>query len=191
MKTLQTTLLSLLFTCFSFLSNAQDGFDVIRKAERKATHGQYEKALKLLEQADTMSYGFCLNAWWDANRSINLLRAQIYTNTKAYQLARNSLDSIRVAYNYDNFDSIRLKTYQLEFGSDNLCAWIDDALAQMTMNCSNGDCFAQLPLANGQIVRLKLDPYDLSISLGDQEKITLWKAQFKASSNYSMVKEWR
>lgn len=186
----------IILTLFTFLSffqyaHAQDGFKVIRKAQRKYDIGLNKKALKLLEKADNMDYGFCGNAWMDANREINTLRATIYIDQKQYQLARNSLDSIFWEYPNDNFDSIRIRTYQFEFGKDSLAQLFDSSLDDVKIECSEFACFFDFPLRNGQTMRLKLSSVNnfelFSEEKDDEERLQKWLERFRASENYKMI----
>jgi len=171
---------------------AQEGFKVIHKAEQKYENGQNKKALKLLSKAEKMNYGFCGNAWTDADRAINLLRAKIYIDQENYQLARNSLDSIGWEYKGDNLDSIRIRTYQLEYGKDSLSNVIDTSFTNTKIECEDYDCFVIMPLSNGENLKLKVNPMsnsDLIFIDDEKKKLELWIARFKESQNYKLIKE--
>jgi hypothetical protein len=106
---------------FSFLAilkplSAQKSFEVISKAEQKYEKGLNEKALKLLDKAEGIHDVTCGIGAMTKRSSTNILRAKIYMNQEKYQLARNSLDSIY----WGDYDSLRIKTYQMEYGKDSL-----------------------------------------------------------------------
>jgi hypothetical protein len=74
---------NILFSCFillSLVSYSQDGFKLIRRAGKLVEKGKYDRALSFLEQADSANYGFCGNAWWDADREITKLKIHIYNS---------------------------------------------------------------------------------------------------------------
>lgn len=180
-------LLSLVIPTF-----AQEGFKVIHKAEQKYENGKKKRALYLLSKAEKMNYGFCGNAWMDANRAINLLRATIYIDQKDYQLARNSLDSIGWEYRGDNFDSIRIRTYQMEYGKDSLSNMIDSSLVNTKVECGEYDCFVVIPLTNGKEIILKpnlMSNFDLIYLDDEKKKVEKWVFKFKDSENYKLIKE--
>lgn len=191
MKNLKYTLIFLIFFSFTIQTFAQKGFDVINKAALKYENGQNKRALKLLSKAENMNFGFCGNAWMEADRAINLLRSKIYINEKEYQLARNSLDSIGWEHYEDNFDSIRIRTYQMEYGKDSLSSMIDTSLVNIKVECGEYDCIAIIPLTNGKSVKLK--GYQIKfdvIFLDDEKKQTeTWVNRFKESENYKLIKE--
>ena len=171
---------------------AQNGFIEIHKAEQKYENGQNKKALKLLSNAEKMNYGFCGNAWMDADRAINLLRAKIYIDQEDYQLARNSLDSIGLEYKGDNLDSIRIRTYQLEYGKDALSNMIDTSFTNTKMECGEHECFVIIPLTDGENLKLKVNPMtnsDLILIDDEKKKLEIWIARFKESQNYKLIKE--
>lgn len=70
-------LLLLCLQCVS-MTFGQDGFKLIRKAEKLVKKEKHNRAMKLLQQADSADYGFCGNAWWDARIRIGELKAIIY-----------------------------------------------------------------------------------------------------------------
>lgn len=171
---------------------AQEGFNVIRKAETQFQKGNTEKALKLLLKAENMNYGSCGNASMDANRSINLLRAKIYIDQEKYQEARNSLDSIYVERQLDNLDSIRIRTLQLEFGKDYLSNSIDSCLVNVKIECGETDCYTILPFTNGKIIRLKINLFrerKITAIWFETNKEEIWINWFKQSEYYAMLKE--
>jgi hypothetical protein len=179
-------------TWFSFIATAQaqDVFNVIKKAQAKFERGNSKKALKHLRKAETMDYGFCGNVWLEANHDINVLRFKIYYKQKEYLLARNSLDSIRLVYENERFDSLRIRTYQLEFGKAVFNTMLNAALVNARYHFENYEGYVIIPIANGTDVRLKLDQNFLTTLFRkekQQEDITVWVEEFKTSKNYKLI----
>jgi len=192
MKKLKTLLFFLSLLSFAVPSFAQKGFKVIDKAERKFEKGKNRRALKLLSKAEKMNYGFCGNAWIEAEIAIDLLRAKIYMDQKKYQLARNSLDSISWGFGGDCYDSIRIRSYQLEYGKDSLNSMIDTSLANATMHCNEYDCFVSIPLTNGNTIKLKEIPISFNNVINsevEKQNLKKWIIHFKESENYKLILE--
>ena len=193
-KNIKSIFFLLVFFSLTLPSFAQKGYKVIRKAEKKHQYGQNDRALKLLSKAENMNYGFFGNAWLEANRAINLLRAKIYIDKKEYQLARNYLDSISSEFVGDNLDSIRIRTFQLEYGKDSLSSMIDSSLLNTKEECeASYFCYIIIPLTNGKTIRMTSNSFDPNIMIESDErkKIEIWLAWFKGSENYKLIKEKR
>jgi hypothetical protein len=188
---LKYVLIFLVFFNLILQTFAQKGFKVIHKAEQKYEDGQNKRALELLSKAEKMNYGFCGNARMGAKRAINLLRTKIYINKKEYQLARNSLDSIGWEYKGDNLDSIKIRTYQMEYGKDSLSNMIDSSLVNTKVECEEYDCFAIIALKNGKEIKMKVNPidFDLIYISDEKKKAEIWVNWFKESENYKLIKE--
>ena len=183
-------ILLLLTLTISLHAFSQNGFELISKAENRYAHGHTNSALRLLDKAEKVNYGFCGNAWSDAKRAIILLRAEIYIQQQEYQLARNSVDAISYGYLKDNFDSIRIRTYQMEYGKDSLSSMIDTSLVNAKVECEGYDCFALIPLTNGKAVKLKLEPtYELIVTDDTTKKAEIWVSWFKKSENFKLLLE--
>lgn len=181
-------ILLLLTLTISLHAFSQNGFELISKAENRYAHGHTKSALRLLEKAEKVDYGFCGNAWSDAKRAINLLRAEINIQQQEYQLARNSLDAISYGYLKDNFDSIRIRTYQMEYGKDSLSSMIDTSLINTKVESEGYYCFAIIPLTNGKAVKLKLEPtYELIVTDDTIKKAEIWVSLFKKSENFKLL----
>lgn len=110
---------------------SQDGFDVIRHAEKKIEQGKYEKALQLLDKADTMDYGFCGNAWMEAREAITLDRVKIYEAQGDYLEAANTLNSADLFYR-DNIDSLKTAYYIKVLDKEIMKSEIDSCIALIT-----------------------------------------------------------
>ncbi|MBX2948363.1 MAG: hypothetical protein KF704_03710 [Crocinitomicaceae bacterium] len=100
-------LLVISFLSFLVSSFAQGGFRLIRKAENKIGRGQYERAMKLLEKADSASYGFCGNAWIDAHETIILNKLKIYDAANDQASAVTLLNQIVILWK-PNQDSLKM-----------------------------------------------------------------------------------
>ena len=147
------------FILISFLSFTQEGFKIIKQAEKKFTQKKYNKSLRLLEDAKNMNYGFCGNAWSEANYAIYSLRSKIYIELKQYQHARNCLDSIYMPKSVDNFDSIIIITYINEIGKDSLASMIDSSLLKTEIKSISQElCYIIIPLTdNVNILKFKVN----------------------------------
>lgn len=94
---------------FVFDSFSQDGFKIIEKSEQQIRKGNYDKAMKLLEQADSANYGFCGNAWWDAEYKISKLKTVIYDKKQDFYSCVKSLNKpIRLYQSHDSLKMIYL-----------------------------------------------------------------------------------
>jgi tetratricopeptide (TPR) repeat protein len=109
----------------------QNGFNVIRRAEKKIEQGKFEKAEKLLKKADSMSYGFCGNAWVEAKESIALNRVKIFDAKGEYLNAANTLNS--VFYYYEkNVDSLKVMYFLKTLDKDFMKKEIDSCINLIT-----------------------------------------------------------
>ena len=106
---MKNVLLTFFIICSTNLYS-QDGFDVIQRAEKKIENGKYEKALKLLEKADSMNYGFCGNTWIEAREAISFNRFKIFDAKSEYLQAANTLNSINLNYS-ENIDSLKMSYF--------------------------------------------------------------------------------
>jgi hypothetical protein len=166
----------------------QSGFKTIQKADIKYEKGKYYKSLNLLNKADTMNYGFCGNAWMDANSAINILRYHIYTDLENYQMARNSLDSITWIRQGSRIDSLKIRSYQLQYGAKTISELIDTTLNNVTIICQNNSCYAQIPIFyDSTLIKLKFSPensYYLGEPVNENQRLQQWIEDFKKSRNY-------
>ncbi len=186
MKHAKSIIIFLVFLCLTLQVYSQEGFEVISIAERKYKNGQYNGALKLLSKAEKMDYGFCGNAWMEANEAINFLRYKIYMHKKEYQMAINSLDSL--GYSSDYNDSIKIRIYQMEYGKDSLSSIIDSSLVNTTIECGKYHCYAIIPLTNGNVIRMRTR-FSLNNISDEKKKAKIWITWFRKSKNYTLIKE--
>ena len=169
---------------------AQSGFKTIKKAELKYEKRKYVKALNLLNKADKMNYGFCSNAWVDANYAINILRYKIYTDLENYQMARHSLDSISSSNQSIEIDLMKIRAYQLEYGSKKLAKSIDTSFNNVIIICENFTCYAKIPIFDNAFINLKLCVVlSLYVSrlINETQRLQLWIEAFKKSNIYHQL----
>lgn len=114
----------ILFVGFATLTFSQDGFKLIKKAEKKIQRGNYEAAMLLLEKADSANYGFCGNAWWEAHDLILIKRITIYDRQKDYQQCLNLLNEEQ-AIMYFNSDSLKMTYFIRLYGKENIKKELD------------------------------------------------------------------
>jgi tetratricopeptide (TPR) repeat protein len=109
----------------------QEGFDVIRRAEKKIEQGKLEKALKLLDKAGSMNYGFCGNAWIDAREAIVLNQVKIYDAKGEYLMAANTINS---AYLYfgENLDSLKMAYFIKSIDKESIKRELDSCINLIT-----------------------------------------------------------
>lgn len=125
------------FFLFLLFSNSsvycQNGFDVIRKAEKKIEQGNYSKAMKLLCKADSMSFGFCGNAWWEARESITLNKCKIYTvkgeSLKAANTLNNTVFNMIVS---ENIDSLKMVYFLKSIDNQIIKQQLDSVISLIT-----------------------------------------------------------
>lgn len=111
---------------------SQKGFKVIRKAEQKMEQGNYQKALRLLDKADGMNYGFCGNAWIEAQELIVINRATVYAKLDQPLRAADTLNALTSLYITAPIDSLKTVYYVEEFGKERVKREIDSCIALIT-----------------------------------------------------------
>ena len=126
------TILSSLFLTVCFWSFGQDGFRVIAKAEKQIDKGNLTKALRLLEKADSMDYGFCGNAWMDAEEKITLNRVRIFDIKQEYLNAANELNK-SAFFGIKGIDSLKVAYFIKHYGKEKVKLEIDSCLALITV----------------------------------------------------------
>lgn len=123
---------------------SQNGFTMIRKAEKQFEKGNLKKALKLLDKADSMDYGFCGNARYEADEAIAFNRLKIYDATGDYIKAANELNSINYYYR-GNVDSLKIIYFIKGFDKQIIKREIDSCIATIN-NLDSIDFFSGLDL---------------------------------------------
>ncbi len=181
-------------TCFLFVLFAsgilaQEGFKIIEKAEREYARGNLEKALTLSEKASGMDYGFCGLSWLEGQKEICMLRYRIFTAQANYEAARKSLDSLVDEQLWDRGDSLRIRTWQLQYGADSLREILtSDALDRATITCDTYDCYALIPLTNGTSMRMRivLENY-YGPDWNHDQILQDWIHRFRQTRDYEML----
>ncbi len=169
----------------------QRGFKVINKAATKIDAKDYRKAIKLLDKAAKMDYGFCGTAYVEAVYNIYLLKFKAYYGLKKYHLARRNLDSITVFGEGCHYlDSLKLLTYQTEYGAEYLKNVIDASISDAYVTCNDDYCFGNIPIiASDKVLRFRIyeDYMDYVFTENQTERNELWKNQFKHSDIYNLI----
>lgn len=109
---------------------SQNGFNVIRKAEKKIVKGNYDKAMKLLNKAESMSFGFCGNAYWEAYEIIANNRIKIYTAQGQSLKAANELNNRSFLFDYPgNTDSLKMVFFLKSIDKQTIKNQLDSAIS--------------------------------------------------------------
>lgn len=79
----------------------------------------------------------------------------------------------------------------MEYGKDSLSNMIDASLVNTKVECGEYDCYAIIPLTNGKVIRLKINPLkSFTMYMADKkEKPEIWVTWFRDSVNYKLIKE--
>lgn len=103
----------LIFVSFQLWSQ---NYNYINRAEKLINKSRnLSKAMRLLNKAQNVDYGFCGNAWAEADWSIHYLKARIYYIQEKYELAikeLNSIDNCHLGGDCHSSDSLKLRVYQ-------------------------------------------------------------------------------
>ncbi len=178
--------LVLLFISVLFYLNtlAQDGFELIRKAEKKIEQGKLDKASRLLDQADSADYGFCGNAWASGSDAIALNRAKIHQLEGKHEEAVLAIwdiggpfsryyDSLKMTYLLQLYDQeeIRSKIDQAldSFGISNYSPRFTDYL-EVNFDCHETPYSISILSVLNRRLNLFLSP-DGQISATDRERL--------------------
>ena len=171
--------------------SAQKAYKVIEKAEHKIVEKNYEKALKLLNKAENMDYGFCGNAKLTADYEIDSLRFVAYFKLNKFELARKSLDSLFSFGKREDLDSLKVLTYQKEYGDEFIRNIIDKSIPNSYVECNDYDCFGYIPLAgNEKHLKFKIygDYLNYMFIEDRTERNNLWITEFRKSKTYELIK---
>lgn len=120
---------ALVLSCF--ISFSQEGYKFIDQAEKQIEKGNYKKASKLLDKADSADYGFCGLAWIEARWTIAANRTKIRAAKGEYLEAANELNSMTFYLDY-GMDILRMKYYIQALGKERIKRDIDSCLESMT-----------------------------------------------------------
>lgn len=150
--------LTSLILFISTLSWSQEGFKVIRKAEKCIEHGQYKKALNLLDKAEKMDHGFCGNAWLEADEAIAVNRAKIYISQKEPLKAANSLNNLNF-WSSSRLDSTKTAYFIERLGKELVKQQIDSCITELTSADLDG---LHLPMEFTLDVQFSEEPFGIS-----------------------------
>lgn len=120
---------ALVLSCF--ISFSQEGYKFIDQAEKQIEKGNYKKASKLLDKADSADYGFCGLAWIEARWDIAANRTKIRAAKGEYLEAANELNET-VNYSKYDLELLRMKYYIQALGKERIKRDIDSCLESMT-----------------------------------------------------------
>jgi len=126
---MKSLLLSVVVLFLASESFAQDGFDIIRMAEKKIAKGKLNRAEKLLDWAAESDYGFCGNAWMDAHELITIDRSKIYALRGKYLDAANMLNDSISNWSY-NVDCLKMTYYSKAIGREKVYQEMDSLIRQ-------------------------------------------------------------
>jgi hypothetical protein len=119
--------------CFS-----QDGFKLIRKAEKKIEQGKLSKASHLLNQADGANYGFCGNAWLEARDAVAGNRAQIFELQGKSEDAAMAIWDLGGPFSGHN-DSLKMTYLIKAYGIDSIKSAIDESLDSLILSFDHSE----------------------------------------------------
>lgn len=191
LKLFKFLIIALLVFFFKTDTVAQDGFKIIRKAEKQFEKKHYQKTLNLLAKADTADYGFCGNAHAQADNHINFLYAKTYMAMNQYANARKHLKYNTFCGNRYQIDSMIWVSYQMQYGKDSLSKMVDVSLSQANMEYTQLEYYIHIPLTNGDFIHYRIDylkEWESIFIFNGKIKAQLWVANFKQSTIYKMVK---
>jgi tetratricopeptide (TPR) repeat protein len=126
----------LIFLSINYLSYCQSGYHYIEKAEKKIQSGKLNRALRLLELADSSDYGFCGNAWASAYDAIALKRARIYKLQGKPTEAAKAIWNVGGPLVFEQHDSLKVAYLVEAYGIKEVRKGIDlaiDSLASDTV----------------------------------------------------------
>jgi hypothetical protein len=170
---------------------AQRGYKVINKAEKKIESKDYLKALRLLDRAEKMDYGFCGNARLEADLAIDSLRFVAFYKLNKYESARKSLDSLFSFGNREDLDSLKVLTYQKEYGTEFLKNIIDKSISNSYLDCNVDDCYGNIPIIGTEkVLKFKIYGYNINYFFikNERERDSLWVSEFRKSKAYQLIK---
>lgn len=116
---------------------SQNGFRKIEKAKRMVAEGRYRKAKHLLRSASHADYGFCGNAWFDAELEIKRTEVRRLMAMERFGKAKELLDSYEPAYDYAKWDFLRLQYYSEIFGDTEVFQGFPEAMQALRIEGNN------------------------------------------------------
>lgn len=157
---------TLLLTATFEYSYAQKSNKLIDKAERKFEKGKYKQATHLLDRSEAIYEAYCPVSNVPKHVRVDLLRSKICFAQKEYEAGRKFLDSAYGLSHQHLLDSMRIMSYELQYGRDSLCSWVDTSFANIQINCNDGEFFCDVfvPLKGERVMMFKMDPLILEDS---------------------------
>ena len=139
-----------------------------------------------------MDYGFCGNAHMEAKMWIDSLRYTIHMKNGNYKLARASMDSIIWFGAREDIDSIKVRSYQYEYGAQYLKNNIKESLNNAYVTCVSHDCYGIIPLKEiKESLKFKIYDSRFYFQYGNNlnQGAEKWIDKFKASKAYKLLTE--
>ncbi len=127
MKHLNTLLILLLLFPISLFSqnhykySYKEGYKFLGKAQKKIDKKDFDNATKLVNKAKNSNFGFCGNAWAEAESKIKMIEVQILNNQKKIDESLAILESIggcSLGADCLKRDSLKIETLFLKFGKE-------------------------------------------------------------------------
>ncbi|MBB4807790.1 hypothetical protein HNP38_003106 [Chryseobacterium defluvii] len=126
MKTNHKLFIFLIFPVFIFGQKKykysyKEGYGFLAEAQKMIKEDKIKSAKILINKAKRTNYGFCGNAWIDANSQITLLEVQVLNKENNYDQSLNILDSLdECSYgaDCDTRDYLKIETLILKFGKE-------------------------------------------------------------------------
>lgn len=115
----------------------QEGFELIRKAEKKIEQRKFSKATRLLDQADSANYGFCGNAWFEARDAIALNRAHIFELQGKHEDAAMAIWDMGIPFGFN--DSLKMTYLIKAYGKESIKSTIDESLDSLKLSFDHSE----------------------------------------------------
>lgn len=175
------SVVSFYFCLFLFISFGQDGYKLIARTKNKIDRGNYTKALKLLDKADSMDYGFCGLAWVGAKQEIAFHRIRILAHNGEYLKAANELNRIDIYEPDEDIDSLKMIYYLKSIDKEILKKEIDSCLESFkSLESLAADYelfldvrFSEKPLKISYVNTMKIYVETFFPALKDKETLTI------------------
>lgn len=133
-----------LFLCSTINANSQKSLRLIKRAELKIENGKYDKALKFLDRAESISYGFCGVSVIEAQQEIAFNKLRIYDFRHEDLKAANKLNELSYYFGR-NLDSIKISYFIKAHGKGLVKKEIDSCLSNLN-SIKFEDFYYEFPL---------------------------------------------
>lgn len=186
---MKTFSIIIFFFISSNLANAQDGYKLIKRAEKEIKKEHYDKALNLLKSAEKADYGWCGNSYYYAMGEIGVLKSRIYNKQQLYDESLKVLDSYfscNFGVDCNKRDSMRIETLFLKYGKETVVNEFKNRVIVSNLNNKEGNYVFDF-----QVEMPTLD-YSFKISFYDdfgltKEELTNPKSIIENLSFYSLI----